>query len=212
MKKIVCLAQLAMAVLVFASCGSSKKLPQASKAEMENPYGTKLELTESERYAMEAPEKRASGKGVSASESVARQLAEDNARTALSKAIDVAVQNATRTMVVRINQYAGGDTDGMNATDEGQQNDLNNMTFSSNIIANTKVVKLEKFYGKNRQYTIFVCLEYDGSIEDITRKLAEKAMPTLQQRVPDSAREKMQSYFKDFQQVIENELKKGAAQ
>lgn len=201
-KNILTLAFGIIAMLILDSCGSSKKVPQASKAEMENPYGTEVFKTEAELYAEAMPGKRAYGKGVSASESAARQLAEADARAQFSRSIDAAIVSAAKSVGFDITQYAGGDNEGMNATDGGQQQNTLVESVSSNIIANTNVVKQNKYFGKDRKYTIFVCLEYNGSIGEIAQKAAQQ----IKQRISDSDREKIQKENDKFEQEVKKSL------
>ena len=189
-------------MLVLNSCGSSKKVPQASKSEMENPYGTEVFKTEAEQYAEAMPGKRAYGKGISASESAARQLAEADARAQFSRSIDAAIISAAKSIGFDITQYAGGDNEGMNATDGGQQQNTLVESISSNIIANTAVVKQNKYFGKDRKYTVFVCLEYNGSIGEI----AQKASQQIKQRISDSDREKIQKENDKFEEEVKKSL------
>ena len=188
--------------LAFISCGSTSKVPQASKAEQENPYGTSVFKTPSEKLAAEVPGKRAYGKGVSFDESTARQLAEMDARAQLSRALDAAINSAAKKVGFDITQYAGGDGEGMTATDGGRQVNALAESISQNIISGANVINTDKYYGKDRKYTIFVCLEYNGSIADI----AQKATEQVKQRISDRDREKIQQENERFQQEIEKDL------
>lgn len=202
MKKIVCLSQLAILMLALASCGSSKKVPQASKAEMENPYGAEVFKTEAELYAEAMPGKRAYGKGVSASESAARQMAELDARAQFSRSLDAAIISAAKVVGFDITQYAGGNNEGMTSTDGGQEQNTLLKSVSSNIIASTTVVKQNKYYGKDRKYTIFVCVEYNGSVADI----AKQATQQIKQRISDTDKAKIQQENEKFEQEVEKSL------
>ena len=188
--------------LTFTSCGTSNKVPHATKNEQENPYGVQVALTKSEQMAAQAPGKRAYGKGVSFNESTARQLAEMDARGQLSRALDDAIVSAAKVVGFDITQYAGGDGEGMTNTDGGQQQNTLLKSVSSNIITGTSVINTDKFYGKDRKYTIFVCLEYNGSVADMAKKAAEQ----VKQRVSESDRAKIQQENEKFQQEIEKDL------
>lgn len=178
------------------SCGSSKSVTA------ENPYGQQMTLTECEAYALQLPGKRVSGKGVSFDESAARQLAELDARAKYSDALEAAIISASKKANVEITQYAGGDNDGMSAIDGGTKSNTLAKSVSGNIIKNTSVVKVDKFFGKNRQYTIFVCLEYQGNTADIAKEAANQ----VKQRVSDADREKIQRELDDFQKEVEDQL------
>lgn len=204
MRELILLSAISAMMFAFTSCGSSNKVPQASKAEQENPYGAEVFQTEVEKYAEALPGKRAYGKGVSFSESAARQLAELDARAQFSRSLDAAITSAAKVVGFDISKYAGGNNEGMSNTDGGQQQNTLAESISSNIIANTNVVKQNKFYGKDRKYTIFVCLEYNGSVADIAKTAAQQ----VKQRISDVDREKIQKENVKFEQEIEKKLQK----
>lgn len=204
MKKIVLLSAISVLVLCITSCGSSKNVPQASKAEQANPYGQELFKTKSETLEDEAPAKRASGKGVSFNESTARQLAEMDARAKLSRALDAAIISASKSAGFDITQYVGGDGEGMTKTDGGQQTNTLSKSISENIISSAIVINTDKYYGKDRKYTIFVCVEYNGSVAEIAKKAADQ----VKQRISDTDRSKIQKENEKFQKEIEKDLER----
>ena len=201
MKKYFCGLTILSVILTLLSCGTAKA-PQASNSEMQNPYGQEVFKTPSEKLAEQQPGKRASGKGVSFSESAARELAEMDARAQMSRSLDAAIVSASKRIGFDITQYAGGDGEGMTNTDGGQQQNTLAKSISSNIIANTTVINTDKYYGKDRKYTIFVCVEYNGSVQ----QMAQQAVQQIKQRISDSDRAKIQQENEKFQQEIEQEL------
>jgi len=203
MKKLFVYSVVSVFLLSFSSCGTSNKVPQASKTEQENPYGVQVFKTKSQEMAEAVPGKRAYGKGVSFSESAARQLAEMDARAQLSRGLDAAIVSASKLVGFDITQYAGGDGEGMTGTDGGRQANTLSKSISSNIISGTTVINTDKYYGKDRKYTVFVCIEYNGSVADIAKKAAEQ----VKQRVSDVDRAKIQKENEKFELSVENELK-----
>ena len=198
MKKI--LFSFATVAMMFGlySCGGGT----AKTVVAENPNGQEIGLTRSEAITFQAPGKRAFGKGVSFDESTARQLAELDARTAFSNALDAAIVSAAKKASVEITQYAGGNNDGRSNTDGGGKINTLSSSISANIIRNTSVIMMDKFFGMDRQYTIYVCLEYQGSPSDIAKEAAEQ----VKQGVSDADREKIQRELDSFQKEIENKL------
>lgn len=195
--------------LMLCSCGGSKQMsnnyynnPQTIS---NNDYGNEVKNTPAEDYALAAPGKRAAGSGKSWSENVAQQAAEANARRAFSESIDAAILSAFKLSNIDITQYAGDDNTAQTGTDGGQKQNALIKSISQNIVANTHLVKKNKYYNsKNKLYTIFVCLEYGGEVSD----LAEKATKQIMQRVTDDDRTKIQKELDAFEQEIENNLQK----
>lgn len=205
MKKtfIISLVMAATAVIV-SSCGGAGKVQNTSGAQQTNPYGTEVALTECEQYALADPGRRAVGKGNSYNESTARDLAELDARATLSRAIDAAVESAMKSGSLSYSQYAGDDNSGMSVNDEATKTNNTRSSYSANIIKNTNIVKINKFFGKNRQYTVFVCLEYNGTVADI----AKKAVQNVRQKVSDADRAKIDANLKEFEDNVANNMRK----
>ena len=203
MKKTFLSSAVAVVVVFFTSCGSSKNAISASKAELENPYGVQLSQTKSEQMAAEAPGRRAFGKGVSFNESTAHQIAEMDARAKLSRALDAAIVSASKAINFDITQYAGSDNEGMKKTDGGEQQNSLTKSISSNIVSGATVINSDKFYGKDRKYTVFVCLEYNSSVAEIAKNATEQ----IKQRVSDDDRKKIQQENEKYQMEVENNLK-----
>lgn len=179
------------------SCGGTAKTVVA-----ENPDGQGIVLAKSQSIAIQAPGKRAFGKGVSFDESTACRLAELDARTRFSNALNTAITSAIENASVEIKQYAGGNNDGMSNKDGGGKSISFESSISANIVRNMHVIMMDKFFGKDRQYTIYVCLEYQGSPSDIANEVTEQ----IKQRVSDTDREKIDSELNRFRKEIENKL------
>lgn len=202
MKKIIVLSVFCGLVLTFSSCRSSSKVPQALKAEQENPYGKQVFQTKSEQLYIAAPGKRAYGKGISFDESTARELAEMDARAQFSRALDAAIVSASKKIGFDISKYAGGNGEGMSVTDGGLQQNSLVKSISSNIISGTNIINVDKYYGKDRKYTVFVCLEYNGSVAEIAKKVTEQ----IKQMVSDQDRQKIQFQNDKYEKEVKNDL------
>lgn len=190
---------------MLTSCGSSKEVATASqKMNPATAYGQETALTSSEEYALLSPGKRASGRGSSWDESTAQQLAEMEARRAFSEGIDAAILSACKRSGIDIQQYSGDNNTGSSVNDGGIKTNTLTKSISQNIVSNTSVVKKNRFYNNNnRIYTIFVCLEYNGEVQQI----AKEATKQIMQRVADEDRLKIENELNEFEQEITKELK-----
>lgn len=56
----------------------------------------------------------------------------------------------------------------------------------------------------NRQYHVFVCVEYQGDMSNMTNNIVKK----VKQKVPDEDRLKMEYQFNKFEEKIKEELEK----
>ena len=90
MKKLFNLFASAIVILcALTSCGSSKESATVG-------LGQKIEKSPAQIYAEESPKTRAWGMGVRKNRTVAAVLAEQEARTKMTRAIESAVKTATR--------------------------------------------------------------------------------------------------------------------
>ena len=203
-KSFIILLMMSATVVMVSSCGGAGKVQNTSGTQQASPYGTEVALTDCEQYALADPGRRAVGKGNSYNESTARELAELDARATMSRAIDAAVESAMKSGSFGYSQYAGDDESGMSVNDEATKTNNTRSSYSANIIKNTTIVKVNKFFGKNRQYTVFVCLEYSGTVAEI----AKKAVQNVRQRVSDADRKKIDDNLKEFEDEVANNLRK----
>lgn len=196
----------ALTVIVFSlsSCGSSKPSVQATNSEMENPYGKQVFQTECEKLAEQAPGKRSYGSAQHFKESSARELAEADARAQMSRKLDAAIISASKAVGFDITKYSGSDTQGMSVTDGGGQTNNFVHSLSMNVIQNTSVIKTEKFLGKDRKYTVFVCVEYGGAPAD----LAKAAADAVKDRVSPADRSKIQAENAKFEKEVMDMINK----
>lgn len=170
-------------------------------------YGDKQDLTESQKYALKKPATRASGMGQSMRENIARQKAMDNARGALSQALEMAIMNASKTLSFDMEQYAASDEDGESLYEGGSRSNSIVKTICQNVLKGTPIVKEDKFYKKkNRMFTVFVCVEYNGSESD----LAEETVKQLKNRISDKDRKRIDEELGKWQEEIEKELAGGS--
>ena len=191
-------------ICVLAACGSSRNAAQATKDEMEAPDGTRLSINEAIRMAEEKPGTRAYGKGVSADEGFARQQAELDARRQMSDNIAAAVLSAAEKVGFDFFESASTDTEGMGVSDNGSKQNNLARSIADNIVASTMVIKTERYFGKNRRYTVYVCIEYNGEAKDMSQSITRK----LRQKVSDENRSRIDAEADRFKQEVEDFLNK----
>jgi hypothetical protein len=192
----------AVAALVLASCGASKNTVTEKQAPKVD--GTLLESNACMDLVDQNPAVRQWGNGKSFNQSTAVAMAEADARSKFASALEAKIKAATEQNTIDWTKYSGSDTEGASVTDNGTK--LNNLIHSvaNQTITNTKTIKTLRYMLPNRQYNVYVTLEYDGKVGDMAKKIAE----TVQQRVSDEDRMKMQFEFNKFKESIEKELEK----
>ncbi|MCM1489445.1 MAG: hypothetical protein NC095_01265 [Muribaculum sp.] len=169
----------------------------------EDVYGDEVKLTEAEKYALKEPGKRASGKGVSQRENAAMSRARAEARAAFAEAISASVLSAIKAGGIDILQTAGDENEGHESVDGGEKQNNLIKSVAQQVIEGSPVVKTNKYYDKKtRNFTIFVCLEYNGDVS----KLAKEVVQGLKQKVSDEDRLKIEYNLDKFEKEIEKQL------
>ncbi len=194
----------ALLMLGLYSCGSSKPSIQATGNELENPYGAKVFKSDCQKMAEAMPGKRFWGQAEHFKQSSATQLAELDARAKITNGLDAAIRAAAEMSDVDLTKYSGSDVDGMSATDAGAEQNTLSRSIAENIIVGTTTVNTEAYYGKNRKYTVFVCVEMNGSADAVAEKAAKKVVD----RISGDDRAKIEAELDKFKDKIEQELNK----
>lgn len=170
--------------------------------------GGKVKLTDAEAYALKKPITRASGEGQSSRPNLARQYAADDARSALSQALESALLRASKNTDSDLSQYLGSDDDAENLYEtESRKNNLAK-EICQNVLKGTPIVKMDKFYNKkNKRYTVIVCVEYIGDPSD----MAKETVKNLKNRLSDDDKKKFESDLDKVEMELEKELLNNAS-
>lgn len=193
------LKNLALAIVtatIIAGCGTTKTVSNSS------PYGQKMEEEHCITVYKQKPVIRAYGNGTHFKEATAQALAEAQARAMLSRKLETAILAASEEIGVSLEQYAAGREDSQWVTD--QSSEANNLvqSISQQIVKNTSVIEVSRYYADNRQFTIFVCIEYGGKESDLV-KSAEKA---LKEKIKAEDRAKIEARHDEFRDRILKKL------
>lgn len=207
MKHIFSFALLGFIIIAFSSCGGSKQVTTPSGSSVgtkPSPWGTEIELNECQLLAEESPATRAYGEATNHRLSFAKAYAEGQARAALARAIGTIIKTATNESDLSWEKYAGTNSEGQAVTDEGSKGDGMVLQISEEVVSNAVVIKTNQYMQPNRQYHVFVCVEYQGDASSMANSIVDK----IEQQVPDEERMKMEYQFQKFKEEIEKELAK----
>lgn len=125
------------------------------------------------KYAEKDTQRRAWGEGAHFSESTARNIAEMQARAALSARIESAVYQMLEEAVVDKTQIVSNGNSAAQLTESTTDRKAQTSAITSQVLRNTPVVKTSIYYQDNKQYKVYVCVEYKGSVDDLYNKFAE---------------------------------------
>ena len=165
-----------LAVLIMAtSCGSTKKVSNTT------PYGQKLEEETCISLYKKKPTIRAYGMATHFKESAATSLAEAQARAMFARKIEAAVLAATEEVAVSLEQYAGGIADGQSVSDQSAEGNTYGTTIAQQVLHNTHTIETSRYFGDNRQFTVYVCMEYKGTDSELASQIESSVKECISQ-------------------------------
>jgi hypothetical protein len=195
MKKFGLFLMMVVTLCVMSSCGSSKKTQSASSV-----YGTKIESSECQKLAEQHPERRAWGEAVNFRLSFAKTLAEGQARAEMARVLNSAIKTASEESGLDYSKGASNGEQGSYVNDEGSKANLNTSQIAEELVSNAVVIKTEQYQQSDKQYHVFVCLEYQDGVSKIVNK--------VKQQVSDEDRLKMDYQFQKFEEKVNEELER----
>lgn len=173
MKKIICYFCVSvLCACILSACSSAKKT--VASQQVANPYGTVVVQDECEKLAEEKPEVRQFGMGTHFKRATADNIAALQARAKFARAIESAVLAATEEYGVSIDKYAGNESVGNIASDQAATARDIAMAIAQAVVQNTSVIKTSVYYKANKQYNVFVCVEYLDGIDKMAEDIASK--------------------------------------
>ena len=151
---------------LFSACGSAKtaKTPEQKAAANR---GVKLEKEECEELAMrESKNWRASGNGVSAKESFARNLAELDAKARLARQLEEQINSLIRAFN---QQHAAAGAQDLVGKDTGITEG-----YADQLLSSVKTICSNTYAKEDGSYNVYVCVEMgEESLSRIHKKLTD---------------------------------------
>lgn len=182
--------------------------PTSSTSSISNPNGIKVEDDICIVMQQEKPTTRAFGNGKHFKLTTARNIAMAQARAEFAANIAAAIIAATEDNSDGISKYAGDNDQGMVAEDQSSSTKDMVTSIAAEIVKGTAVIKTSTYMLPNRQYNVYVCLEYTGGKD----ALAEQAIKKVADAVPENDAQKIRQRHDEFKQSILNYLEKNNGQ
>lgn len=193
----------ALCVCMLSACGSSKNAVVSQQAV--NPYGTSIARDECEILAEEKPEVRQFGVGSHFKRATADNIAALQARAKFARAIESAVLTATEEYGVSMEKFAGDDVVGNTAIDQAATSRDIAMTIAQTVVKNTSVIKTTVYYKENKQFNVFVCVEYLDGID----KMAETVVGKIEDAISADDKARIKASRDEFVENIKSGIVKG---
>lgn len=173
-----------------------------------NPEGIKIEEDICIVMQQEKPTTRAFGNGKHFNMSTARNIAMARARAEFAANIAAAIIAATEANTGGLGKYAGDYDQGMVAEDQSKTTKDFVKSIAAEVVKGTSVIKTSTYMLPNRQYNVYVCLEYTGGKD----ALAEQTIKKVTDAVPENDAQKIRQRHDEFKQSILNYLEKNNGQ
>lgn len=186
------------ASVMITACGNKKQGLQATTGQVA------IEQDVCEQLQEDKPAVRAVGVGEHFKEMTARNIAEAQARGQFVRMLESKIKTSTAQDAGGYSLYAGDSASGNSMDDQmAKANDFV-QSIANDIAANMVLIKTSKYILPNKQYKVYVCLEYQEGVSAMAAKVATK----IAQKIPDEEKLKMNFEFEQYRKRIEEELEK----
>lgn len=172
------------------------------KSNPSNPK--KLEAEESIKLAEEKPTIRQWGTAKHHKQAFAIQFAEADARGKIARAIKSAITTASNDAGYSFDKYSTDGKVGSTVTDEDGKSNAFIEAVTNEAVANTSVIKTDRYLLENGQYEIYVCVEFNEGISEISKSIVNN----ITQRVSEEDRVKIEVRTEEFQDKIAKKIAK----
>lgn len=177
----------------------------SSKASIE---GKKMEKSEQQKLAEAKPACRTWGEATQFNQSFAKTYAEGQARAEFARKLASMVQTASRQAT------DGADiahSDGENSS-QGHDQGITSNAFAQQVadgmVSGLAVISSDTYKLKDGQYHVYVCMEWQGSVDKMAQEMTQNYRKRVEQQVSDQDRAKMEVRYEEFKKSIEEQLRR----
>lgn len=187
---------LLLATSLWSSCSSSKSSFE----------GKKLEKTEQQKLAEAKPGKRAWGEATQFNQSFAKTYAEGQARAEFSRKLASLVQTASRQATDGADIAHSDGDDSSHGHDQGITSNAFAQQVADGMVNELVIISSDTYRLKDGQYHVYVCMEWQGSIDKMAQEMTQNYKKRVEQQVSDQDRAKMEVRYEEFKKSIEEQL------
>lgn len=203
------IAGIMITTLIFNSCKSAQSpvnssISQTSQKQLfvENERGTQVTQDICEIMQEEKPGIRAVGNAQHFKLSTAKNMATLQARAELAAALETVILNDMRDGTVQDQQYSSDDSQGTNVYDGIGLSEQDIKAISKGIVKNSVIIKTSTYLKSNKQYNVYVCVEYSNE----PKQIAEEVTNKIRQMIPDNKKEELKNRLDNLSKNIEDSL------
>ena len=179
MKKV--FAILSLVALLVVSCKSSQGVSEKQSSLVDEEMGEQLKVDICQTLQEEKPGSRAFGNAQHFKLSTAKNMAALQARAELASNLEQMILSALNDGSAQDQQYAGDSQQGANIYDGLGVSEESIEALTMGIVKNTMIIKTSSYLKPNRQYNVYVCIEYAND----PKQVAEETAAKVEQLIPD---------------------------
>lgn len=199
---------LSLVALFFVSCKSSQELGgnQSNQSQQNSlvneELGMEIKQDICEILQEEKPGVRACGNAQHFRLSTAKNMAALQARAELASNLEQIILGVLSSGTAQDQQYAGDSQQGANIVDGlgVSEEDLKALTMG--IVKNTMIIKTSSYLKPNRQYNVFVCVEYSSD----PKQIAEDTVMKVKQLIPDEKKNELKARLDNLGETVIDKL------
>ena len=167
-----------------------------------------MEKSEQQKLAEANPALRAWGEATQFNQSFAKTYAEGQARAEFARKLATMVQTASRQATDGADIYHSDGENSAMGQDQGILSNAFAQQVADGMISGLTLISSDTYKLKDGQYHVFVCMEWQGSVDQLAQDMTKNYRQRVQQQVSDQDRAKMEVRYEEFKKSIEDQLKK----
>lgn len=189
-----------MVTIAIISMGCS-----SSQASIE---GKKMEKSEQQKLAESKPACRTWGEATQFNQSFAKTYAEGQARAEFARKLATLVQTASRQATDGADLAHSDGDNSSQGHDQGITSNAFAQQVAEGMVSGLAVISSDTYKLKDGQYHVYVCMEWQGSVEKLAQEMTQNYRKRVEQQVSDQDRAKMEVRYEEFKKSIEDQLKR----
>lgn len=199
-----------VAALIVCSCGTAKQSTSTvivPSGNTSSSSGIKKSGDGSEgslcyELQEQKPAVRSVGVGTNRNEAFAKQTAVAQAQAEFATKISAAIEAACEEVGVNLQKYVGDDETGNTLIEESSEGGNYISSVAKQTVKNTSVIKTERFLQPNKQYRVYVCLEYGEGVSDLIDGVEDQ----IKDKISPEDRAKLEARHESFRKRMESKL------
>lgn len=167
-----------------------------------------MEKSEQQKLAEAKPACRTWGEATQFNQSFAKTYAEGQARAEFARKLATMVQTASRQATDGADIAHSDGENSYQGHDQGVTSNAFAQQVADGMVSGLMVISTDTYKFKDGQYHVFVCMEWQGSVDKMAQEMTQNYRKRVEQQVSDKDRAKMEVRYEEFKKSIEEQLRR----